>query len=634
MNRFNELLKKVLTTTVWKRRIFFLLFDLLITAFSLYSSFWLRFDGQIPGQYIAKYPFYLMTAAIVKVSLLYLLGMYNFSWKFFSVLDLSRLSIAVILSSSVLAVIFLTSRQNDYIGGMPRSVLLIDFVITFSMMLGLRVSKRIFREYLSRRSRLEKGKVRVLIIGAGDAGNSIVNEMIRNPRSPYFPIGFVDDDEAKQGLKIHGVKVLGGREAIPGILKDNHIDEILIAIPSAESKEIRKIVNLISRTGWKKKIRILPGILGLVDGRVSLKDIKEIRIEDLLSREPVSTDFIKISQFLNGRCILVTGAGGSIGSEVVKTILQFNPRKVVVLDIDETDLFNLVIRLPKTNCEVTPVVADIRDKKKLEQVFRKYRPEVIIHSAAYKHVPMIEDFPEEAIKTNVMGTKNLAELAIQYEVEKFVNISTDKAINPTSVMGASKRVSEEMLKVFNNMNRTRFISVRFGNVLGSRGSVIPVFEEQIKKGGPVTVTHPEMRRYFMATSEAVILVLQAAASGQGGEVFILDMGEPIKIVDLAREMIRLSGLEPDVDIKIEFTGLRPGEKLFEELLGAEEGSEPTDHPKIFKARPVNRSSGIKEKDESWLRQKIDSLIDMSSNSSTKEEIVEVLKEILPTYRPN
>lgn len=634
MKRFKELLKKLLTTTVWKRRIFFLLFDLLITAFSLYSSFWLRFDGQIPGQYIAKYPFYLMTAAIVKVSLLYLLGMYNFSWKFFSVLDLSRLSIAVILSSSVLAFIFLTSRQNDYIGGMPRSVLLIDFVITFSMMLALRVSKRIFREYLSRRSRLEKGKVRVLIIGAGDAGNSIVNEMIRNPRSPYFPIGFVDDDEAKQGLKIHGVKVLGGREAIPGILKDNHIDEILIAIPSADSKEIRKIVNLISRTGWKKKIRILPGILGLVDGRVSLKDIKEIRIEDLLSREPVSTDFIKISKFINGRCVLVTGAGGSIGSEVVKTILQFNPRKVVALDIDETDLFNLVNRLPKTDCEVIPVVADIRDKKKLEQVFRKCRPEVIIHSAAYKHVPMIEDFPEEAIKTNVMGTKNLAELAIQYEAKKFVNISTDKAINPTSVMGSSKRVSEEMLKVFNNLDRTRFISVRFGNVLGSRGSVIPIFEEQIKKGGPVTVTHPEMKRYFMATSEAVILVLQAAAFGEGGEVFILDMGEPIKIVDLAREMIRLSGLEPDVDIKIEFTGLRPGEKLFEELLGAEEGSTPTDHPKIFKARPVNGSSGLNGKDAGWLMERINLLIQKSFEGSTKEDLTGILREILPTYRAN
>lgn len=372
MKKFNKLLKNLLTTTVWKRRIFFLLFDLLITAFSLYGSFWLRFDGQIPEQYIIKYPSYLVIVVIVRIALLYLLGMYNFSWRFFSVLDLARLSIAIILSSSVLAGIFLTSRQNDYIGGMPRSVLLIDFVTTFSMMLALRVSKRIFREYLSRRSKLEKGKVRVLIIGAGDAGNSIVNEMIRNPRSPYFPIGFVDDDEAKHGLKIHGVKVLGGREAIPGILKDNHIDEILIAIPSVDSKEIRKIVNLISKTGWKKKIRILPAILDLVDGRVSLKDIKEVRIEDLLSREPVSTDFIKISQFINGRCVLVTGAGGSIGSEVVKTILQFNPRKVVLLDIDETDLFNLVNRLPKTDCEVTPVVADIRDKKKLEQVFSKY----------------------------------------------------------------------------------------------------------------------------------------------------------------------------------------------------------------------------------------------------------------------
>lgn len=633
LRKFETLARNLFATTVWKRRAFFLLFDLIIVAFSLYSSFWIRFDGEIPQQFIEKFPFYLLTAAVVKFALLYLFGMYNFSWRFFNVLDLAKLIIAVVLSSSTLTVIFLTFRTSSYIGGMPRSVLLIDFVITFSLMMGLRVSKRIVREYLSKKSKLEKGKIRLLVIGAGEAGNSIVNEMMRNPRSPYLPVGFVDDDKGKYGLKICGIKVIGGREDIPGILKNNHIDEILIAIPSADSKEIRKLINVVNETGWKKRIRILPGILDLVDGRVSLKDIKEIRIEDLLSREPVSTDYKKISQFISGKCIMVTGAGGSIGSEVVKTILRFNPGKVMALDIDETDLFNLMNRLPKSDFEVIPVVADIRDRKKLEQVFRQCRPEVIIHSAAYKHVPIIEEFPEEAIKTNVMGTKNLAELAIEYGTEKFINISTDKAINPASIMGASKRVSEEMLKVFNKMNSTRFISVRFGNVLGSRGSVIPLFEDQIEKGGPVTVTHPEMKRYFMATSEAVILVLQAAASGGGGEVFILDMGEPIKIVDLAREMIRLKGLEPDIDIQIEFTGLRPGEKLFEELLGAEEGSEPTEHPKIFMARPVRRDVGFNGKDDGWLMETVNSLIEKSLNGNSKEVLVGILKEILPAYRP-
>lgn len=625
-------LKNLFTVTPIKRKLFFIFSDIIIIVFSLYISFWLRFDGLIPNQYKNRFYFYLIIAIIIKLSLLRVFGIYNFSWRYFGILDLAKLTVAVTVSTGMLSSILMIFRDSLYIGGMPRSVLLIDFILTFSLMMGLRVSKRVYIEYISKRRKLEKGKLRILIIGAGEAGNSIVNEMIRNPKSPYIPIGFVDDDPGKQGLKIDGIKVLGNRDAIPEILKNNHIDEILIAIPSADSKEIRKILDRIRQAQWKKKIRVLPGILDLVDGKVGLKDIKEIRIEDLLSREPVSTDFQKISEFLNDKCILITGAGGSIGSEIVRTVLQFKPRKVVALDIDETELFYLINKLPKKEIEVVPVIADIRDKAKLDMVFKKCNPSIVIHSAAYKHVPIIEEFPEEAIKTNVLGTKNLAELSIKSKVEKFVNISTDKAINPTSVMGASKRVCEEMLKVFNKLSSTKFISVRFGNVLGSRGSVIPIFEEQIKKGGPVTVTHPEMKRYFMATSEAVILVLQAAASGNGGEVFILDMGEPIKIVDLAREMIRLSGFEPDVDIQIEFTGLRPGEKLFEELLGAEEGSEPTEHPKIYRVRSREAQNGFNGKGDGWIMDRIEKLINLSRNGIEKEYIISLLKEILPTYK--
>ena len=627
-----KFLESLLKVMVWKRRIFFLIFDNLIIIFSLYLSFWLRFDGNIPESYIAHYPFYLMVNLSVRILFLYIFGMYSFSWRFFSALDLARLTGAVILSTGVVSGIFMIFRKNDYIGGMPRSVLLIDFLLTLSLMIALRLSKRIYKEYISKKRKLEKGKLRVLIVGAGEAGNSIAREMVANPRSPYIPAGFIDDDPAKKGLKISGIKVLGQSDSIPDILKNAHIDEILIAIPSANSKEIRELLRKIREAGWKKTIRVLPGILDLINGRVSLRDIKEIRVEDLLSREPVSTDFKKISEFITGKCILVTGAGGSIGSEIVKTILRFKPAKVAALDIDETELFYLINRLSDKEIDVVPVIADIRDKTKMETVFIKYKPDIVIHSAAYKHVPIIEEFPEEAIKTNVLGTKNLAELSIKYGVEKFVNISTDKAINPTSIMGASKRLSEEMLKVFNKLNSTKFISVRFGNVLGSRGSVIPLFEEQIRKGGPVTVTHPEMKRYFMATSEAVILVLQAAAFGEGGEVFVLDMGEPIKIVDLAREMIRLCGLEPDVDIQIEFTGLRPGEKLFEELLGAEEGSEPTEHPKIFKARQVARKVSNDYNNDNWLMGKIDRLIATCVNNASREEIISTLKEILPTYR--
>jgi len=631
--KMNQLIKELFRVTVWKRRAFFLMADTLIIAFSLYAGFWLRFDGKIPEENIARFPFYLLVALIVKLAFLQLLGMYNFSWRFFSVLDQARLTAAVTLSSLIMAGIFLGFRSSEALGGMPRSVLLVDYVISLAMMTALRISKRVFREYLSKRERVLKGRARVLIIGAGEAGNSVAQEMLRNTRSAFVPVGFVDDNPAKKGLSINGVKIIGTRHDVAEILKNNHIDEILIAIPSASSREIRGIVEIIRQADPKKKIRIVPGILELLHGRVGLVDIKEVKVEDLLGRDPVSVDFEKIRAFIRGRCVLVTGAGGSIGSELVRTVLQFEPAKLLALDIDETELFYLANRLKEEKVKVEPVVADIRDRAKIVRVFQYSRPQVVIHSAAYKHVPMLEDFPEEAIKTNVLGTKILAELAIEFSVEKFVNISTDKAINPTSVMGSSKRIGEELLRAMNRRNGTRFISVRFGNVLGSRGSVIPLFEEQIKKGGPVTVTHPEMKRYFMATSEAVMLVLQAAAAGEGGEVFILDMGEPIRIVDLARGMIRLSGYEPDVDIPIIFTGVRPGEKLFEELLGAEEGSEPTEHPKIFKARSTKDkySNGERRKDDILLLERVSRLIEMSTNSAGKDEIIGLMKEIVPTY---
>jgi FlaA1/EpsC-like NDP-sugar epimerase len=325
--------------------------------------------------------------------------------------------------------------------------------------------------------------------------------------------------------------------------------------------------------------------------------------------------------------VLITGAGGSIGSELARTVLQFEPRSTALLDVDETELFYLNNRFRGAASEVFPVMADIRDRVKMESVFADFRPEIVLHAAAYKHVPVLESYPEEAVKTNVLGTKILGELAQKHGVERFVYISTDKAVNPTSVMGSTKRAGEEMLRILNGRNGTKFISVRFGNVLGSRGSVIPIFEEQIKRGGPVTITHPEMKRYFMATSEAVLLVLEAAAIGEGGEAFILDMGEPIRILDLAREMIRLSGHEPDVDIPIVFSGLRPGEKLFEELLGAEEGSEPTEHARIFKARDPK----VKPDEETF--RKIEGLIAVCQAGGDRASIVSGLVDIVPTYKP-
>jgi FlaA1/EpsC-like NDP-sugar epimerase len=472
------------------------------------------------------------------------------------------------------------------------------------------------------------GKARTLIIGAGSAGEQIGREMVNNPRSKYFPVGYLDDDPAKDGIVIHGVKVIGRGKDIPELLNARNIDEILIAMPSASSKEIRQIVNLIRSTNAVKKIKILPSIIDLMDGNAALKDIQEVKVEDLLGREPVQIDYEAIRAFINGKRVLITGAGGSIGSELSRTVHQFSPARLGVLDIDETELYYVTNRLKRTGGSISPYIADIRDAEKMETIFDGFRPEIVIHAAAYKHVPILEHFPEEAVKTNICGTRILGELANKYSVSKFVNISTDKAVNPTSVMGTSKRIGEELLQVLNKRNRTRFISVRFGNVLGSRGSVIPLFKEQIQSGGPVTVTHPNMKRYFMATAEAVLLVLEAAGAGKGGEVFILDMGEPVKIEELAREMIRLSGLEPDVDIAIVYSGLRPGEKLFEELLGAQEGIEATEHPKIFRAQARH------EWTESVLWESVDRLKTLSTKYCKREDIIEVMKTIVPTYKPD
>jgi len=613
--------------TPLKRLAFFLLADSLLIAFSLYVSFWLRFDGAIPAEYILKFPAYLGLALVVKISFLAAFGMYKVSWRFFGLSDFVKLIAAVSTASLVLALIYLGFRTRVPFAGFPRAVMLADYVVTLGALGVLRISKRAVIEYISKSGRMRHGRTRILIVGAGDAGSVIGREMLINKKSKYFPVGYIDDDPSKRGMNIHGIKVLGARNDIPTLLKANAVDEVLIAIPSFRSKDIRAVVEIIRNSGGPATVKILPGILDLMDGNVTLSDIKEVRVEDLLGREKVEIDFAAICAFLSRKRVLITGAGGSIGSELVRTVLTFEPSLTALLDIDETELFYLMNRFRRAATEIVPVIGDIRDRVKMESVFAKFRPEIIIHSAAYKHVPVLESYPEEAVKTNVLGTKILGELALKYKAEKFVYISTDKAINPTSVMGSTKRVGEEMLKILNKRNGTKFISVRFGNVLGSRGSVIPLFEEQIKRGGPVTVTHPEMKRYFMATSEAVLLVLEAAAIGDGGEAYILDMGEPIKILDLARDMIRLSGHEPDVDIPIVFSGLRPGEKLFEELLGAEEGSEPTEHARIFKAR----TRAVRPEGETLLQ--IEKLINVCSDGSDRDSIVNGLADIVPTYKP-
>jgi FlaA1/EpsC-like NDP-sugar epimerase len=476
----------------------------------------------------------------------------------------------------------------DLFMGFPRSIPVLDFVISLVLIVMFRTSKRVYLQLWNETNSVDTK--RTLIIGAGNAGEQIVRDIRRQKNSPYTPVGFIDDDVMKHGIYIQGVKVHGSRKDIAQVVKELNVDFVLLAMPSASSRDIRDILSHV-RKSMVKEIKTIPGFNELVNRNISLSDIKEIRVEDIIGREQVSIDKKIVTRFIYGKTVLITGAGGSIGSELVRQVLNFKPKKIIALDIDETELHKIELEFSwHRHFELVPVVADIRDIHKIETVFNEYLPDVVFHAAAYKHVPIMEKYPEEAVKVNIFGTKIVAEAAIASGVEKFVLVSTDKAIRPTNIMGATKRVAEKIVRELNSFGKTRFISVRFGNVIGSRGSVIPIFEEQIRRGGPVTVTHQDMKRYFMSISEACILILQAAAMGNGGEVFLLDMGDQIKIVDMAREMIRLNGFEPDVDIPIVFTGIRPGEKLFEELFTNTEETEPTEHPKIFVGKDMTNNN--------------------------------------------
>lgn len=625
MKQLDNLFKK----TPLKRRLFFFLTDIILISFSMYASFWLRFNGAIPTPYKESLFYFIVLAVALKLVFFLLFRLYDISWSYVGLEDIFKIFRSLSLGSlSLVVLLFLLRPSLPFtLSPFPRSILVVDFIFSLILVGSFRISKRALQEGVKITFKPKKDKARILIIGAGNAGEQIIREMVKNKDSRYSPVGFIDDDPAKLGVKIHGVKVLGDRRDIPRIIKNSEIHEVLIALPSAHSREIKNIMEIVRQANMVEKIKILPSLTDLMDGKVTLADIHEVKLEDLLGRDPIKIDLDAIRDFIRSKKVLITGAGGSIGSELARTVLQFEPDTLIALDIDDTDIFHLLTNLKFSQRDIIPVIGDIRDESKMAAVFEEFTPQIVIHSAAYKHVPILEFFPEEAVKTNIQGTKILAELSLKHDVEKFIFISTDKAVNPTSVMGTTKRAGEELLKALNAQNKTKCISVRFGNVLGSRGSVIPLFKEQIKKGDAVTVTHPEMKRYFMVTSEAVLLVLEASALGQGGEVYVLDMGEPIKILDLAREMIRLSGFEPDKDIPVVFSNMRPGEKLYEEILTAEEGVESTNYEKILKARCS------KELDVHEFMIKIEKLIQKSYQRNSGEEIIELLKEIVPTYRP-
>lgn len=621
MNKLKEYLKKLLKPTKTKRFLFFLINDTLIFTFSFTLSFYLRFEFDIPENYKNLILFWLIPITVSKLLVFYFLNIYKINWRFIGLRDLLKIvsGLFSIFTTAFLINYFLQKNFNSL--SIPNSVLIIDFFVSLILVGLLRILKRVYLEVFSVN---KKGK-RVLIVGAGSTGERIVRSLIKDPN--HNPVAFVDDDLNKIGTSIHGVPVIGKIDNIKDVIQENKIESVILAIPSLSHKELKRIYNSIKEYGLYE-IKIVPSLNNLPKNiELSIKDLRDISIEDLLFREEISIDKYKVTKFLEGKKIFISGAGGSIGSEIVRQIIDFNPSMIIAFEIDETELYNLTLEVSekcKSNkIEFIPIVGDVKDKEKLDKIFKNYNPQIVFHAAAYKHVPLMEYFPEEAIKTNIFGTYNLAEVSLRYKVEKFINISTDKAVNPTSIMGATKRLAEIICNSFNQLNITKFISVRFGNVLGSRGSVIPIFLEQIKKGGPITVTHPEMQRYFMTIPEAVLLVLQAAAMGEGGEVFVLDMGEPVKIVKLAEELIRLQNLEPYKDIDIVFTGLRPGEKLFEELLTAEEGTDKTYHEKIHIAKNPKFMS-IEELN--FYLKELEKIIE-----SKPEEIKEFLKKIVPFY---
>ena len=607
----NPIIKKLLSPSNLKRFIFFFVFDFLIIIFSLYLSFLLRFEFVLSKDYQGLIFRVLPFFVVVKLSAFLSFRLYRISWTYFGLCDNWQVIKALLLSEVVLFSLtwgltpipsLLKFLPLPDLKGFPRSIFIIDGVISSFLMLSIRISKRFFLEIIREKRNGKKGK-RTIIIGAGHTGEMILRDILKQRSSDFYPVGLLDDDKKKAGAFIHGVKVLGKVSELKSFVPKYGVKAVIIAIPSLNYKSLREIYNS-ARESNINTIKIVPRIYDFHKPDVNLKNLEEIRIEDLVGRQAVEINYKEIELFLKDKVILVTGAGGSIGSEIIMQVCLFQPERVILFDIDETELHNMKIKLkkelPYLSDRLSFIVGDIRDEERIDEVFRAFSPQIVFHAAAYKHVPMMEYNPKEAIKVNVFGTYRVVRASVDYSVQKFILISSDKAVRPTSIMGSTKRIAEYICMAFNDSVITEFVSVRFGNVLGSRGSVLPLFLEQLKNSGPLTVTHKEMKRYFMTIPEAVSLVLQASVIGKGGEVLVLDMGELVRIVKLAEELIKIHGLEPYEDIDIEFVGLRPGEKLFEEMLTAEEGTVASKHEKIFIAKNSVRYS--KDEIEQILRE--------------------------------
>jgi len=602
----------------------FIAIDIIVITLSFFCALLLRFDFLIPTQYFSLFIVWLPVFIIVKLSSFVFFGSYRGIWRYTSLWDMLNLVKATFTAS---VIILFSFGIVEGFAGFPRSVFLIDLLLTVILIGSTRIAVRLYYShiYLKPGTRNHVIKKKILLIGAGRTGEKISREITNSTDSQYEILGFIDDDPSRKGARLHGYKVLGTIKDITQLTMN--FDEIVITAPSATGDQMRRIVKQCKKTG--KRYRTVPSLTEMLNRDISINSIRDVSYNDLLGREEVKLDMNSIDTLLKGKRVLVTGAGGSIGSELVRQCMNFNPAMLILLDNSEFNLFSIEeeLRKDKSALAMRYILGDIRDEAWIKKIFTNYRPQIVLHAAAYKHVPIQESHPREAVLTNIQGTMNMITVSDQTKVEKFVLVSTDKAVHPVNVMGATKRLAEMMIQCFNNGTKTAFMAVRFGNVLGSSGSVIPIFQDQIENGGPIRITHPDMIRYFMSIPEAAQLILQAGALGGGGEIFVLDMGKPVNIKDMAYDLIRLSGLEPEEDIPVIFTGVRPGEKLYEELITNGEQIIKTNHKKIV----VLKSGSIRH---SWseLAMDVEELI-MISQSFDSNSIKNRLHHIIPEYEP-
>jgi len=602
-----------------------LILDALLLGLSTLVAYVVRFEGlDWGGANLHTALVYLLFSLPLKLGVLLYVGLYRRLWRFAGVAELEHILVATAISASLSTLLGAAVLPGLTITPLrvPLSVLFIDACLS----VGAVALPRLFIRLFGRRTqwrRLEAAR-RVLIVGAGAAGEVIVKELLSHPQLGLNPIGFVDDDRSKHGHRLCDLPVHGALAAIKDLVLRYDVEEVIIAMPRAPGAVVREVVRAAMEAGVKT--RTVPGIFDIISGRVAVASLRQVEIQDLLRREPIQTDLEQVRVLATGETVMVTGAGGSIGSELCRQLARLEPAQVLVMGHGENSIFDVMAELAERfpNVTAVPIIGDVRDRERMRLIFERYRPYAVFHAAAHKHVPLMEENMAEAVTNNVLGTKNIAELSAEFGVEHLVLISTDKAVRPTNVMGATKRVAEQIVQEIAETHGRNFVAVRFGNVLGSRGSVVPTFLRQIEAGGPVTVTHPEMRRYFMTIPEAVQLVLQAGAIGKGGEVFVLDMGEPVKILDLATDLIRLSGLEVDTDIEIRFSGSRPGEKLYEELFFDSESALPTGHPKVLRAKngvlPIGLSTVV------------DLLVDGARRGWSDDQLRNLLGRLVPDFR--